>query len=184
MEQQQAEKTIHITVRLEESVFRRFAVFDTFKRQKRWRSPAIFAGIMLAFAAVCFCLRGKSQSALIGSVLAVIGLGLPVVYFVMFFSSLKEKIRNLRLPKRVYDVDLSDRRDGVQIHSVGEKEENVTLNWDQMYAAYRNTDCIYLYVMASRAFLLPNEQASVSPNKLWRFLNERMPQGKCYDLTK
>ena len=63
-----------LEARVTPEVFREFAFFDTFRRQKRWRGPALFALIMGGFAAVCFALReSREQAVLIGTVLLVVG---------------------------------------------------------------------------------------------------------------
>ena len=70
-----------LEARVTPEVFREFAFFDTFRRQKRWRGPALFALMMGGFAAVCFALReSREQAVLIGTVLLVVGLGLPAAY--------------------------------------------------------------------------------------------------------
>ena len=61
--------TLH--VELDGRTFRRFALFDAFKREGRWRRPVLFACIMLAFS--CVCLVGGSV--LLASVFSIIGLG-------------------------------------------------------------------------------------------------------------
>ena len=72
---------VWLDARITPEVFREFAFFDTFRRQKRWKGPALFALIMGGFAGVCFALRGsREQAALIGAVLLVVGLGLPEVF--------------------------------------------------------------------------------------------------------
>ena len=69
--------TIH--VKMDRQTFRRFALFDTFRLKKRWCKPALFCAILLVFAAVAFA-AGREQSALIGSVLLLVGLGCAPIY--------------------------------------------------------------------------------------------------------
>ena len=54
--------TITIPVRLDAATFRSFAIFDTLKRQKRWKSPAIFAAILMASAIVCFAMNSRAMA--------------------------------------------------------------------------------------------------------------------------
>ena len=56
---------ITIPVRLDAATFRGFAIFDTLKRQKRWKSPAIFAAILMASAIVCFAMNSKADQAVL-----------------------------------------------------------------------------------------------------------------------
>ena len=67
-------ETLIIPARINAGVFRRFALYDTFVRQGRWRSPALFAGILGAAAAVCLLMRQRREgAALLGGVLLVEG---------------------------------------------------------------------------------------------------------------
>lgn len=47
-------QTISVSTTMGEQGFRDFAVFDAFHHRKAWLRPAVFAAIMLAFAAVAF----------------------------------------------------------------------------------------------------------------------------------
>lgn len=171
-----ADTVIHISVELDKKTFRRFATFDAFHRQKRWRMPAVFAAIMLAFAVYLFLQTDKPQSGLMGGVLAAIGLSLPVIYFVSYYISLRENVIKHCLPRVVYTLALTD--SGAAVSSGGAKEEHVDLPWDTLHAAYRVKGAVYLYALPTRAFILPDGQADVSADALWAFLQEKLP-GKC-----
>ena len=81
-----SQKQMQLECKISPAVFRRFAVFDTLYRQRRWRGPVLFAAIMLFFAAVCLSQVGKLEQAwLVGGILLVVGAGLPCVYFASFF---------------------------------------------------------------------------------------------------
>ncbi|MDL2206226.1 YcxB family protein [Eubacteriales bacterium OttesenSCG-928-N13] len=178
MEQSIRRDKIQITVTLEPKTFRRFAIYDTFKRLKRWRMPVVFALIMLAFAAICFAMRDRAQSMLLGSVLAAVGLGLPIVYFGMFFASLNANVKSQKLPKKVYQLSLSGEPNGVVVQSLTDQNERMELKWESLFAAYRDKECIYLYIVPSKAFLLPDDQATATPDELWAFLQRHMPAGR------
>ena len=137
------EETITIPVKLDKATFRRFASFDTFRRQQRWRTPVWFMVILLSFSVYLYFQTDKPQSALIATVLLVIGLGLPAVYFSSFYITLKENIKKYRLPRHAYTLKLTDKE--VYIHSEINKEEELTLNWNQLFAAYRVKGAVYLY---------------------------------------
>ena len=76
---------IQIQVKLDKGTFRRFAAFDTFRRQRRLRMPLWFMIILASFSAYLYLQTDKPQSALIATVLLCIGVGLPVVYVTYFF---------------------------------------------------------------------------------------------------
>ena len=164
-------------VRMDARTFRRFAVFDTFRLKKRWRSPVLFAVIMTAFAIVCFAFHEKKNAMLLGSVLLSVGLSLPAVYFSMFFSSIKSSVKAQKLPRQAYDVRLGTKEEGVTIRSALNSDE-VTLPWDKLHGAYRDKACIYLYALKEKAFLLPSGQADATDDEAWAFLVEHLPEGR------
>ena len=80
--------SVTIPVSMDAKQFRRFGLFDTFILRRRWLSPAVFSAIFIAFSVLCFSLTDKEQSALLGSVLLAVGIGLPACYFLNFFLQL------------------------------------------------------------------------------------------------
>ena len=72
-------------VLLDSRTFKEFTVFDVLYRRKAWKSPVTFASIMTLSAIICFIMHKIDGAILLGSVLLVIGLGMPVVYFLSFF---------------------------------------------------------------------------------------------------
>lgn len=178
---------ITITSRIDGKTFRDFAVFDILIRQKRWKSPTIFAGIMVFFAIICFTQVGKAEQAgLLGGVLAGIGLLLPAVYFGNFFYSIKTQIKKLKLdtPKHVYTVTLTDADDGITIVTPTGEGGTLRVRWDQLHMVYQAASCLYLFVSPRQAFLLPEGQASVSDEALQNFLKEKLPAEKWSVLKK
>lgn len=165
---------ITIRVKMDGPTFRRFAMYDTFKKNKRWKSPAIFASIMGAAAIVCFIMNHVDGAVMLGTVLAVIALGMPAVYVGSYLSSVSSSIRAQKLPRYVYEVVLSDTEDGVYIRSLNVKNEHMTLKWKQMHTAHRAKDCIYLYALPNKAFLLPNGQADASTDEVWAMIERNM----------
>ena len=55
--------TISVSTTMDGPGFHDFAVFDAFHHRKAWLRPAIFAAIMLAFAAVCLSQLSKRPGA-------------------------------------------------------------------------------------------------------------------------
>lgn len=164
---------ITVRVRLDAKTFRRFCRFDALRLRKKWVRPVVFALILVAFAFVALLAR-KEQSGMIAAVLLVIGLGLPLVYFGSFFSQVNMQVErhNLNPPRRVYTVRLS--REGVNVVNDQKDEPPLDVPWKDLQAAFRAKGCVYLYVNAARAFLLPNGQADADPAALWALIEKHM----------
>lgn len=159
---------VTVRVNLSPKTFRRFAIYDTFVQKKRWRLPLFFALIMLAFAAACFFLTDKQGHLGIGWLLTVIGVGLPVLWFVMFLLSLRTSVKAQKLPRPVYTLIFSE--EIIDIQSATRVEEHVRLPWDRVFRLVRDRNCVYLYATEQKAFLLPSGQADVPDNELWDYL--------------
>ena len=153
-------------------------MFDTFVLKKHWIRPAVFGAIFLIFAVVCFAATGKEQNWLLGSVMLLIGLGMPAVYVGMFLSQVKGQAKKLRLdpPRRVYTVELSD--ECVRVTNDLKEEETVTLEWQKMPGAFRRKKAIYLYATPARAFILPDGQADATPDEVWAMLEKNLKPGR------
>lgn len=175
-------RSVLIPCRISPEVFRSFAVFEAFRRQKRWRSPALFAAIFSAFALVCFTLgRDRPQSGLIGGVLLVVGLGLPLFYVVNFLSSVKAQTRQLHLDgeRIVYTVKL----DGSGMTVENGQEKN-SFSWDGMAFAYRLPLCLALYPTPRQAFILPDEKGERDMERAWAMVKANLPAEKVFDLRR
>ncbi len=174
-------QTISVSTRMDADSFHDFAVFDVFRHHKAWRRPAAFALILLVFAGICLSQVGKRPGAgLLCAVLAIVGLGLPLVYFGMYFYSLNQQIKRMQLPRPFYRTELSE--EGVSVWMVGQQDKAQPTerhDWSSLYCAYRRADCIYLYVEQGKAFLL-NE----SVDTVWKLLAEKLPAEKLHDLRK
>ena len=168
-----------IPVKLDARTFRRFSRFDILNLRMRWSRPAVFGLILVAFAAAALA-SGKPQSGLIGGVLLAVGLGLPAVYFGTFFHQVDVQVKRFGLdtPKPVYTVTLN--ADGIRVNNDQREEDVLELPWKDLRAAFRVKGCIYLYVNASRAFLLPDGQGNVEPDALWEYLKKHMGE-RCKD---
>ena len=158
---------------LDSRTFREFTIFDMLARRKAWKSPVTFASIMTISAIVCFIMHKTDGAVLLGSILLMIGLGMPIVYFSTFFLNLKEEIKkqNLSQGRYVYTINL----DSSAIHVRNENEE-ATYQWEKAYHAYRNYDAIYLYITSERAFILPSEKSE--QDKAWDLISKKM-KDKC-----
>ena len=172
------EKTIVIPVRLDEKTFKRFARFDTLSLRRKWIRPLVFSLILIAFSAVALFAR-KAQSGLIAAVLLTVGLGLPVVYFGSFLSQVGMQAVRLKLKpaRRVYTVTL--REAGITVENNQKEEAPLEMEWSSLQRAFRKKGCIYLYVTAAKAFLLPDGQASVPDGEVWEYLLRHLGSEKC-----
>lgn len=175
---------LSVPVRIDPATFRDFAAFDVLQRQKRWRRPLIFAVIMLAFAVICFTQVGRQEgAALLGAVLIVLGLGLPAIYFAVFFQSVGLQARQLGLSahKDSYRVDLDDT--GVHMRPVGQQDQREAVRthpWDQVYGAWRTPGALYLYTTATQAYLLPADQIPGGADAAWALLADHLPAEKLH----
>ena len=167
------EHNITVPVRLDEKTFKRFSRFDTLRLRKKWVRPAVFALILVAFGFIAL-LTKKAQAGLIASVLLVVGLGLPLVYFGTFFSQVNVQATQMKLGKgrAVYTVRLDE--NGVSVQNDQKEEPQLSLSWKDVQAAFRVKGCTYLYVSPVRAFLLPDGQADAGDEALWTCLTEHM----------
>ena len=152
-------------VELDGKTFRRFALFDAFRREGRWRRPVLFVGLMLGFA--CVCLAGGSV--LLASVFCILGLGLPAAWFGTFLFQVNAQARRLNSAHVSYSVTLTE--DGV----LGPGLE-APLPWAQVHAAYLARDCVYLYVSPLRAILISSEAAGLE--ELWQCLARHMTDSR------
>lgn len=162
---------------IDQKDFLRFALFDTFRIKKRWKTPVLFACIMSASAAVCFALRhSREQASLLGGVLLGIGLILPIVWYLLFLSSIRNEARKLGLSKVKAAYSLLLRDDGVTVMRENEKAEYA---WKDIHMAWRVKGCIYLYVLPTRAFLMPKLDES---DEAWEIICMHLPESKRKDL--
>lgn len=179
--------TIVTTSRIDKSLFCHFAVFDAMVLHKRFRSPAIFLGIMGFFACICYTQIGKAeQAALLGNVLLGVGLVLPIVYFGHFYMDLRNQSKKLKLdtPRHVYTLTMTDAPDGITIVTPTGQGGTLRVHWANIFRVYRVKDCIYFYISPRQAFLIPNDQSNVETDELWKFFEEMIPAEKLFNRIK
>ena len=119
--------------------------------------------------------RRRRSIASVAAVLLVVGLGLPIVYIGSFVSQVNMQIvrYGLKAPKAVYTVRLN--YDGIHVVNDQKAEGQLDVKWSEAQAAFRAKKCVYLYVNAARAFLLPDGQADAEPEELWAYIEKHMP---------
>lgn len=171
-----------MSVMLDEKVFRAFTIFDILKRRKYWKSPVIFASIMTFSAIVCFLMHDVDGAVLLGTVLAVIGLGMPVIYFTTFFRSLgrQVKLQKLDPPRNVYDIELSEKADGI---IVSNGKEKASYRWKDAWKAYKDKKAVYLFITYDRGFILPYSSMKEGKTDEWWALVSGQMGDRCIDLT-
>lgn len=165
---------VTVPVKLTAKGFRDFAIYDTLVRQRRWVAPVVFFLILSVSAGICYALRDRGPNAgLLVGVLLAVGLGLPAVYFLSFFNSIRQQNRRMNLsePKAVYTVTL----DAQGVH-VDAGEEHMDHLWTDVYQAHLRPEAIYLYPSPKQAYLLP--YADTDPAALKRVLAEHLPAEK------
>ncbi len=169
-----------IDVVITEEIFRRFTIFDILRRRKTWRGPAIFAGILVPCALLCFYMRHVDGSAFLGTTLLVIGLGMPLYYFLTFFLSLNKQIVSLGLKKRpmeAYSLELTAKADGIHVSN---GKESANYEWKMVHHVYRDKFATYLYMTPQRAFILPDTSLEENDGKkMWLFILEQVGRNRC-----
>ncbi len=176
------QQAICVPVQLDGSIFHRFAIFDTYVRQKRWRMPALFAVMMAFFAIICYSRYETDGAVLLGTVLLVVGIGLPLVWCINYELSLRKEIKKLHLetPQRAYTLLFSP--DGIEVSRDRGKTFS-PIAWGSIVHVYRHSGCTYLYIDASHAYLLPHSQVEGGEDKLWALMQASLPAEKLSDST-
>ena len=175
-------RTMRVQSRITPEVFREFALFDTFRRQKRHRRPLVFMVIMLAFAAACFAQAGRRESAaLLGGVLAGVGVILPAVYILLYLNSVRAACRKLKEAGSplAYELELAPACARAIADGKGRDYP-----WKKLHGAYRLKRSVCLYVTPQQAYILPDTGDEGHERQLWELIAARMPEGSCRDLRK
>ena len=170
------QKELVVPVRVSPAMFHEFGIFDAFSRQKRWRSPLVFALILGLSAGACFTQVGRVQNAaLLGAVLLVVGLGLPAVYVLTFFRSLTKQERLLAKNPGAIAYTLHLRDGGFTVLQGKEKMEHT---WDDVILACRLERCMCLYVGPQRSYLLPGEAGDRTEEAVWTLISQHVSASK------
>lgn len=168
---------------LDEKTFRRFTMFDILKRRKYWKSPVTFASILSVSAIICFIMHRVDGAVLLGTVLLVVGLGMPLIHFLNFFFSLRKLVAQqaLKTPRLVYTLTLTEKSKGIEIDN---GKEHAVYEWKQVFHAYRDTDATYLYLTPERAFLLPHDYIMEGDDGLWKLIDKKVSKDRRTDIRK
>lgn len=168
--------TLTTHVKINASIFRRFALFDTFRLKRRWVSPAVFSVILLAFSFAAM-ISGKEQAPLIGTLLQIVGLGLPLCYVLHFLVQVHDQCSRLGLKnlRPAYTLNFDENELRVINDMVSEPE--VKLPYATLHGVWRAGSAYYIYAAPSRAFILPDGQYPLSPAQLWDHFKVVLPAG-------
>ena len=163
-------------VRINAPIFRRFAMFDTFRLKRRWVSPAVFSVILIAFSFAAM-ISGKEQAQMIGTLLQFIGLGLPLAYVLHFLLQIHDQCRRLGLKtlRPAYTLNFAEKE--LRVINDMTSEPEVKLPYASLHGVWRVSGAFYIYAAPTRAFILPDGQYPLSPSAMWDELNARLPQG-------
>ncbi len=166
-----------IDVYLTADIFRRFTIFDLLYRRKTWQSPAIFASILSVCALVCFIMHHVDGAVMLGSVLLCVGLGMPIIYFLNFFASLRKQALTLGLsrPQRVYALHLTSKTQGIAVEN---DREHADYAWQDVYHIFRDETATYLYMTQDRAFILPHSCIEEGADELWQLVEKKVAPSK------
>ena len=165
--------SIYVPVQLDGAAFRSFALFDTFRRQKLWRRPVLFAAILTLSSVLCYSRYPQEGALLLGTVLVVLGLGMPLVWYLSYEHSLHTQAKRmglLRSPRRVYTLVFQE--DGIQV-SQDLGKTSTLVPWTDVTEVYLRSDITYLYV-GDHAYLLPHSQVREGADALWAMLQRRL----------
>lgn len=174
---------MRIEVILTEELFRRFTVFDLFRRRKVWKGPAIWAAILCACGGICLYMSHVRGASLLGFVLMLVGIGLPLSHFGNFAASMKRQIlaMGLKRPQHVYTLVLTDKAKGIAVSNDREKAD---YEWKIVHHVYRDVLATYLYITKERAFILPHTCLEEDADGLWALIEKKVPAGRRTDLRK
>ena len=173
------QSVIYLPVQIDGADFRHFALFDAFTRRKMWRRPAVFTAILTVSAALCYSRYPQEGSVLLGTILIVLGLGMPLVWYLSYEHSIHTQAKQMGLLKaarRAYTLVFQE--EGIQA-SVDMGQSFTPIGWDEVTAVYRRPDITYLYV-DEHAYLLPHSQVREGAEALQALLARRLPPDKLH----
>lgn len=172
-----------IEVILTEEIFRRFTMFDLFRRRKVWKKPVIWAAILCASAAICFLMSHVRGAVLLGCVLLLAGLGMPLSYFATFASSMKQQVlaSGLKRPQHVYTLVLTESAKGI---AVSNEKERTAYEWKRVHHVYRDLLATYLFITPAQGFILPHVCVEEGDDVLWDLIRQKIPAERRSDIRK
>lgn len=162
-----AEKTVSCNV--DEKTFMRFALVDTYRLKKYWRGQLGLSLLVFIPAILCFIMADrKPHFPLLGGIFAVVGLLIPVFFFLVFKAAVQKRMKKFSLSRKNVLYRLTFGENGVTVYADGKKAE---CTWDFVSEAYRDRECIYLYLRNEKAYLLPQYNGD---DGTWQILTQHL----------
>ena len=176
--------SVTVNVIIDDMIFNKFSMFESFHRRRAYLSPLIFATIMSVSAIICLIMGGMGL--ILGATLLFVGLGLPAFRISKIFRAIyaQTKLLDLKNPKTVYSLHFTDAPDGIEVTNHGDGDEPLRYEWKSIHGVYRVRGCIYLYVLPEKAYLLPDGQAVEGTDALLLMLTEMLPPEKLHGKYK
>lgn len=144
------DNNLTVSVHMTPELYRSFSLYDLYLRQKRWRMLALFAGILLASAALCLVKQGY----LLTAVLALIALGLPASNIQNTVRFLNKQSEAAKLSEKPLAYTLTFAPKSIRVQE-GEKKTDYPRK--NIHRAVFRRKAVYLYVKPDKAYLLPEE---------------------------
>jgi len=175
-------KPIEIHVRLDARTFRRYCAFDALRRRRGWFMPVLIAMVLISVS-MGLLFFGRGQESLAG-VLMGLRIAVPLIYFGLFPVQIETQVARQQLKNAPPVYSLTIGPDSLRVRNDQKPEPDIELPWEHLWAAFRDTDAVYLYATPERAFSLPEGQASVGTDSLWNALSRCLGADKCLLIRK
>jgi len=122
-------------------------------------------------------ISGKEQAVFIGTVLQIIGIGLPICYVLSFLFQVHDQCKRLGLKtlRPAYTLNLA--KNELRVINDMNSEPEVRLSYGSLHGVWRGNCAYYVYASPSRAFILPDGQYTLTPAQMWDFLKDLLPTG-------
>lgn len=120
---------------------------------------------------LCYSRYPQEGSLLLGTILAVLGLALPLIWYLSYEHSLHTQAKKMGLlkgPRRAYTLVFQD--SGIQVSSDQGKTYS-PLSWSRVTQVYRR---------GSITYLLPHSQVQEGIDALWSLLGRHLPAGQLF----
>ena len=164
---------ISIPVILSEKQFKNFIIFDSMKKQRRWKTTASISVLLFTLATLCFAsLESFPKIEMFGNILIVFCVFLPTNYFRSFYNSVKEQTAKMKLaePRQVYTINLSTSSNGILYFYPNKTGAAGQYTWKGVDIAWKTRDAIYLYVTKEQALIIPKTTKSPDYDTIWQFI--------------
>lgn len=175
---------ISIPVILTEKQFKDFIIFDSMKKQRRWKSTVSLTVILFTLATLCYAsLESLPKLEMAGNILVMFSVLIPTNYFRSFYSSVKKETEkmNLRPARQVYTINLSTSSNGIHYFYLDQKTAAGQYSWKSIEGAWRTKNAIYLYVTPQQALLIPNTITVPDYETVWQFIKSNLMKSQIHE---